>query len=115
MLAQLRRERRRFDFILIDGDHSPAQVISDAINAHHLLADGGVVVLDDIHLAAVQSAVAHLTAAHGYVDLPIPTPFERSHIVRVRRLNGVPASRIVGLRKPVTRAQIGSGASPHEE
>jgi predicted O-methyltransferase YrrM len=46
-LAQLISAKQTYDFIYIDGDHSPAGVITDATMAWQLLNRGGVMLFDD--------------------------------------------------------------------
>jgi predicted O-methyltransferase YrrM len=46
-LAQLINTKQIYDFIYIDGDHSPAGVLTDATMAWQLLQKGGVMLFDD--------------------------------------------------------------------
>jgi predicted O-methyltransferase YrrM len=46
-LAQLINTKQIYDFIYIDGDHSPAGVLTDAVMAWQLLQKGGVMLFDD--------------------------------------------------------------------
>jgi len=46
-LSQLIQQEQEFDFIYIDGDHSPAGVLTDATMAWQLLQKGGVMLFDD--------------------------------------------------------------------
>lgn len=46
-LSGLRRQGRRFDVIHVDADHCAASVFADAELGWQLLADGGVMILDD--------------------------------------------------------------------
>lgn len=46
-LAQLINAKQIYDFIYIDGDHSPAGVLTDATMAWQLLQKGGVMLFDD--------------------------------------------------------------------
>jgi predicted O-methyltransferase YrrM len=46
-LAQLINSKQTYDFIYIDGDHSPAGVLTDAVMAWSLLRRGGVMLFDD--------------------------------------------------------------------
>lgn len=103
ILPQLHEAELRFDFALIDGSHSEAQVMADAEQVDRLLVNGGVALLDDIQLPAVQNAVDYLVQIQGYAPLPIPVPFRKLRTLRVRRLNGVPESRVIGLQKPGER------------
>ncbi len=46
-LAQLINTKQIYDFIYIDGDHSPAGVLTDATMAWQLLQKGGIMLFDD--------------------------------------------------------------------
>jgi predicted O-methyltransferase YrrM len=46
-LAQLIQQKQEYDFIYIDGDHSPLGVLTDATMAWQLLRKGGVMLFDD--------------------------------------------------------------------
>jgi predicted O-methyltransferase YrrM len=46
-LLQLLQQNQEFDFVYIDGDHSPAGVLTDAVMAWGLLRKGGVMLFDD--------------------------------------------------------------------
>ena len=46
-LAQLITTKQSYDFIYIDGDHSPAGALTDATMAWQLLRSGGVMLFDD--------------------------------------------------------------------
>jgi predicted O-methyltransferase YrrM len=48
-LAKLIVERKEFDFIYIDGDHTAPAVLTDACMAWGLLKKGGVMLFDDYH------------------------------------------------------------------
>ena len=98
-LPKLLHAEMRFDFALIDGSHEEVDVLRDARDVHALLEENGVVVFDDIQLPGVMAGVEYLKTHLGYVQLALPEPFLHSIPVRVRRLNQVPESRVVGLRK----------------
>lgn len=44
----MEKNTEKFDWILVDGDHSPEGAWTDLENAHQLVARGGVIVFDDI-------------------------------------------------------------------
>lgn len=46
-LTQLFQQKHNFDFVYIDGDHSPEGVLTDARMAWSLLREGGVMLFDD--------------------------------------------------------------------
>lgn len=99
VLPQFRAADLQFDFVLIDGSHKLQEVCSDVEHATHLLAPGGVIALDDIHLASVQTAVAHLLE-EGFQQLPIPKVFDQSLPVRLRRMSNTYPSRVVAFHHP---------------
>lgn len=98
-LPKLLRSNLRFDCVFIDGSHEKSDVLLDVQHSHALLNPGGLILLDDIQIPGVQAAVEHLTTTLGYEPAPIPEPFQKSIPVRVRRLNGVPESRVIALCK----------------
>lgn len=98
-LPKLRHAGMRFDFALIDGSHEEVDVLRDARDVHALLEENGLVVFDDIQLPGVIAGVEYLKSHLGYVQLALPEPFARATPVRVRRLNKLPESRVVALRK----------------
>ena len=51
VLPQLRAEGARFDFVLVDGDHTYEATRSDVEHASAMLADGGVLLVHDCYLA----------------------------------------------------------------
>lgn len=102
VLPKLFHDGLHFDFALIDGSHEEVDVLHDARHVHALLEQNGLVVFDDIQLPGVMAGVEYLKTQLGYVQLPLPEPFPRAMAVRVRRLNKVPESRVVALRKPPT-------------
>lgn len=48
VLPQLARERKTFDFILIDGSHEYPVALLDFLNSDRLLTRGGTIALDDV-------------------------------------------------------------------
>lgn len=99
VLPQFRQAAMQFDFVLIDGSHKLQEVCSDVEHAKHLLAHGGVIALDDIHLSSVQAAVEYLIE-QGFQQLPVPKVFDQSLPVRLRRMNNTYPSRVVAFHHP---------------
>ncbi|KAJ1482340.1 methyltransferase domain-containing protein [Baffinella frigidus] len=56
---------RAFDLIYVDGEHSARGVLSDLVLALHLLAPGGLVVVDDIFWPGVEEVIATVASAHS--------------------------------------------------
>lgn len=52
-----------FDFIYVDGDHTAAGVLNDAIRAFDVLHDGGLMAFDDYQWKPYPDAPAHLAPA----------------------------------------------------
>jgi len=50
-LPKLIQEQKRFDYLLVDGDHSREAARMDLENAHSLCDKGGVIVFDDVSQA----------------------------------------------------------------
>jgi hypothetical protein len=50
----------RFDVVFLDGLHTFEQTLRDLLNALALLADGGVVVVDDVQPSSSVAAIGHL-------------------------------------------------------
>jgi hypothetical protein len=48
---------RRPDVVFIDGDHRYKQVVADCVTARRLVADGGLILGDDLQMQAVRTAV----------------------------------------------------------
>lgn len=71
-LAQLIQQKKIFDFIYIDGDHSPSGVITDACMAWGLLRQGGVMLFDDYEYDAEPTKIginAFLGTFDGQYDV----------------------------------------------
>mmetsp|Transcript_42260 Transcript_42260/g.100343 ORF Transcript_42260/g.100343 Transcript_42260/m.100343 type:complete len:243 (-) Transcript_42260:220-948(-) len=58
---------RLFDLVYLDGARSAEGVLSDFVMALHLLAPGGVLIVDDIGLPGVEEVVNTVAGAHGEV------------------------------------------------
>lgn len=103
-LPRVFREGVRVDFAFIDGSHKREAVLSDVTWVDQMVEPGGLVVLDDIQMPGVQAGVDELIHRLGYQPVATPAPLSKSLAVRVRRLNGMPESRVVGLRKVAGKA-----------
>jgi len=57
VLPRLLDEGRRFDLAFIDGNHRFDAVFLDLIYAGRLVAEGGIVFVDDTHLPAIRRAI----------------------------------------------------------
>jgi len=57
VLPRLLDERQRFDLAFIDGNHRFEAVFLDLIYAGRLVAEGGIVFVDDTHLPAIRRAI----------------------------------------------------------
>lgn len=65
-LPALFAEGRRFGLIFVDGMHTFDYVLVDCFYADLLLVDGGLLVLDDLWLPAVQHVLSFLLANRSY-------------------------------------------------
>lgn len=63
---------KKYDFILVDGDHSYHGAVTDLMNAKDLLSMDGVLAIDDYRYPGVQQAIEELRATSGLA------PFMRS-------------------------------------
>ncbi|MCP4937425.1 MAG: class I SAM-dependent methyltransferase [bacterium] len=88
-----------FDFILVDGSHQAPQVRLDAEQCDQLLSADGIIAFDDIQLPAVATAVSFLIRERAYTQLPIPDLLANALPIRIRRMNQVPVSRVVVLKR----------------
>lgn len=73
-LLQLLQQKRNFDFVYIDGDHSPSGVLTDAVLAWGLLRQGGVMLFDDYEYDKEPTKIginAFLDAFDGQYDVVI--------------------------------------------
>lgn len=67
-LSDLIRAGERFDFIFIDGNHRFDDVLVDFYLADQLLAEGGIMALDDSWMASIRT-VANFVAANRAYEL----------------------------------------------
>ena len=71
-LAQLLQQKTNFDFIYIDGDHSPSGVLMDAVMCWNLLRHGGIILFDDYEYPAEPTKIgidSFLSGFKGQYDL----------------------------------------------
>ena len=66
-LNQLAQQKTNFDFVYIDGDHSPSGVLTDAVIAWHLLRQGGIMLFDDYEYDAEPTKVGIQGFMQGFV------------------------------------------------
>lgn len=107
-LPRLVSEDRRFDLAFIDGDHRFEGVFLDLYFMTRLVRPGGLVVVDDMWMPAVRTAVAYVERNLGATLEPdaLPSGFRW----RRRRLGGgVPTGSgdMAVLRLPSDRPQLG--------
>ncbi len=98
-LSRMVSEGRRFDFVLVDSWHAFDHTLVEFFYINRMLDVGGVVVFDDFHTAGIKKLTAYIDTYDFYDQLPLPVEFERRREVRVRRMGGVPAARLVGFKK----------------
>jgi predicted O-methyltransferase YrrM len=99
VLPRLLAAGGRLDFAFVDGWHSFDQVMMETYYLNRLLAPGGLLVFDDVHLPAVRHVLAFLATLPAYEPLPLPERHRRRREARVRRLMGAPEYRVAGFRK----------------
>lgn len=78
LLPKLVEEGREFDLILIDGDHRYESCFVDAYFCDRMIAPGGLVVIDDCWMPAIELVVSYLTTNLGYELLTGVSPAEYS-------------------------------------
>lgn len=66
-LCQLLQQKHNFDFVYIDGDHSPSGVLTDAVMAWDLLRQGGVMLFDDYEYPQEPTKVGIQGFMQGFV------------------------------------------------
>lgn len=66
-LAQLLQQKQEYDFIYIDGDHSPSGVLTDACMAWGLLRKGGIMLFDDYEYDKEPTKAGILGFMQGFV------------------------------------------------
>lgn len=87
------------DFALVDGWHGFDQVMMEVYYLNRMLAPGGVLVLDDVHLPGLGWIAALIGTWPAYRRLEAPVAQRRSRPARVRRMMGAPEFRVAGFLK----------------
>ena len=85
-LPALLAEGRTFQFVLIDGWHTFDHTLLDLFYANRLLEEGGIVVIDDLHLHGVRRAVRYMLNYPNYEVVGSTKDFHRIQQKPVRRL-----------------------------
>jgi predicted O-methyltransferase YrrM len=98
-LPRMVSEGRRFDFVLVDGWHAFDHTLVEFFYLNRMLDIDGVVLFDDFHTAGIKKLAGYIESYDFYERLPLPAEFEKRREVRVRRMNGVPPTRLVAFRK----------------
>jgi predicted O-methyltransferase YrrM len=83
-LPQLLDEGRRFDLAFIDGNHRFEGVFLDLIYLGRLVRAGGVIILDDYQLPAIQRAVAFCLTNLGWTREEVASADDRHRWVALR-------------------------------
>lgn len=76
-----------YQFILIDGYHTFDQTLVDFYFANRLLEQGGIIVMDDVHLPAVRKVARFVAKLPNYQVIVGARPFQRSPSWRKRLAN----------------------------
>lgn len=99
VLPRLRDQGRSFDLGFIDGDHRYDAVFIDMYYMHHLIRPGGWILVDDMQLPAVATAVRFFESSLGYERDPSNDIRSSS---RLKRLQGKkePHPRTAIFRRP---------------
>lgn len=98
-LPQMHASGIRCDLAFIDGCHTIECVQNDFKFCDLMLEPGGLLIFDDVQLESVQRVIGQLTATNNYRRLHLPSSAKKSRTATVRRLAGIPSSRIVGFIK----------------
>lgn len=98
-LPRLLAAGARYDFAYVDGWHTFDQVAVEFYFINRMLAPGGVIVFDDVHMPSLQKVLAQVLSYPAYERLLLPDDFRRSRVARVRRAAGVPEYRLAAVRK----------------
>jgi len=85
-LPALLAEGRKFQFALIDGWHTFDHTLLDLFYVNRLLEEGGIVVIDDLHLHGVRRAVRYMLNYPNYKVVASTEDFHRHQQAPVRRL-----------------------------
>ena len=98
-LPQLLTQGVKFDFALIDGNHTFDHSLVDFFYVNRMLEVGGIVIFDDIQLPAIQKIMAHITTYDCYTLLQVPSLFFKSKQAIVRKMLQVKPFRVAGFLK----------------
>jgi predicted O-methyltransferase YrrM len=81
-------EGRSFDLAFVDGDHRFDGVFVDLYYAGRLVRPGGIVILDDYQLSAIERAASFFTSNLGWTleELSPPDPYHQWAILRTSAL-----------------------------
>jgi predicted O-methyltransferase YrrM len=101
-LPRLVAEGREFDFAFVDGDHRFEGVFIDLYFMTRLVRPGGLVVVDDMWMPSVRTAVAHMEGNLGATLEPDALP------------NGFRWRRRLGRRVPPVRGDMAVLRLPRE-
>jgi predicted O-methyltransferase YrrM len=85
-LPALLAEGRKFEFALIDGWHTFDHTLLDLFYVNRLLEEGGIVVIDDLHLHGVRRAVRYMLNYPNYEVIASTEDFQRYQRAPARRL-----------------------------
>lgn len=94
-LPRFRSEGRSFDLAFIDGDHRFDGVFLDLVYLGHLVREGGIIILDDYQLPAVERAASFFLTNLGWDIEEVSGP-DRHHQWAVLRTSTFPDTRPFG-------------------
>lgn len=92
------KEKKKFDFVFVDGDHRFNHVFVEFYYIDKILKTGGTIVFDDAHLDSLQKVFSFIECYGGYERIPLPDIDQKTQL-KVRKMMGVLQSRIVGFKK----------------
>ena len=95
VLPRFRGEGRSFDLAFVDGDHRFDGVFLDLVYLGHLVRKGGVIILDDYQLPAVERAASFFQSNLGWTLEELSGP-DRHHQWAVLRTSTIPDARPFG-------------------
>jgi predicted O-methyltransferase YrrM len=105
VLPRLHAEGRQFDFVFIDGDHCFDSAFVDFYYADAIVRKGGLIVLDDLWMPAIQRLCRYIYTNRGYEVAAVhgATAGRTGHWAR-RVLRAV--ARSMGRGEAVLRAEV---------
>jgi predicted O-methyltransferase YrrM len=98
-LPQLLEQGNRYDFAFVDGWHTFDQVLLEFYYLNRMLDAGGILIFDDMHLPSVQKVIAFVETCDCFQHLSRPDEFSNSLPIKVRKMMGLPPTRIEGFIK----------------